>query len=84
MPKVKLGRDLVRDRAELRKRLVSAKAHLRGYAHQQSVANATGISEAKYNRILRGEGPWSLDDLAAIDKLLKFTDAELAQIVRGR
>lgn len=84
MPKVKLERNPAQERAELRKRLVSAKAHLRGYAHQQNVANATGISEAKYNRILRGEGLWLLDDLAAIDKLLKFTDAELAQIVRGR
>lgn len=84
MPKVKLGRDPVRDRAELRKRVVSAKALLRGYGSRIGVANAAGMTESRYNRLMRGETPWSLDDLAAVDKLLKFTDAELAQLVRGQ
>lgn len=84
MPRVKLGQDPKRERIELRRRMISAKAAIRGYESRATIAGAVGMDEHKYRNRLRGDTAWQLDDLAALDKVLRFTDAELAQLVRGR
>lgn len=84
MPKVKINVDPEKERVEMRKRMISAKAQLRGYGCRSDVSQALGKNLNWYTRRLNGGLSWGLDDLAALDKALKFTDAELAQIVRGR
>lgn len=84
MPKVKLVRNPEQEHIDLRKRMISAKAAMRGYESKKDIAYAIGMSNAVYSRRLNGDYKWSLDDLAALDRVLRFTDAELAQLVRGK
>ncbi len=83
MPKVKLGRDPVKERAQHRRNLIESKAHLRGYRSQSSLERALNKSNQWLSRHLRGESAWSAEDLLSLDKLLQFSAEELAEIVRG-
>lgn len=83
MPKVKLGRDPVKDRTQRRRNLIESKAHLRGYRNQSALARALNKPNEWASRRLRGVCAWSAEDLLSLDKLLQFSAEELAEIVRG-
>ncbi len=83
MPKVKLGRDPVKERSQHRRNLIESKAHLRGYRNQSALARALNKPDQWVSRHLRGECSWNAEDLLLLDKLLQFSAEELAEIVRG-
>lgn len=82
MPKVKLTRDIKQERIEYRRNLIESKAHFRGYRTQSALAEALGKDAGWLSRRIRGAASWELDDLAALDKTLKFEANEFAQLVR--
>lgn len=84
MPKVKLNRDIRKERIEFRRNLIEAKAHGRGYRTQKHLADAMGVSYSWLSRRIRGDSVLDLDDIDKLDKCLRFEAAELAQLVRGR
>lgn len=84
MPKVKLGRDIRKERIEYRRNLIEAKAHGRGYRTQVQLAEAMHVSKNWLSRRVRGEVPMELDDIDKLDKCLRFDAVELSQLVRCR
>lgn len=84
MPKVKLNRDIRKERIEFRRNLIEAKAHGRGYRTQTQLAEAMGVDVAWLSRRIRGASALDLDDIDKLDKCLRFEAAELAQLVRCR
>lgn len=85
MPKTKpLIRDVAGERAEVRNRLIKAKAYLRGYKTQKELSQALGENGNWLSRRLSGNSGITLDDALKMDKVLRFSAEELAQLVRGR
>lgn len=84
MPKVKLNRDIQRERVEFRRNMIESKARLRGYRTQVELEKALGVPGNWVSRRLRGETEMVLNDLDKLDKLLRFNAEELAQLIRGR
>lgn len=82
MPKVKLNRDIKQERIEYRRNLIESKAHFRGYRTQAALAKALGRDTSWLSRRIRGTTPWELDDLAELDKTLRFEANEFAQLAR--
>lgn len=84
MPKVKLNRDIKKERIEYRRNLIESKAHLRGYRTQKDVERALKLPAGWLSKRLSGAVRFDADDFDALDNLLKFDAQELAQLVRCR
>lgn len=83
MPKTKpLIRDEKAERAETRRKLIQSKMGARDIRSQVELARRSGISEHSVCSKLHS-GAWTADDLAKLDKALRFSAEELAAIVRG-
>lgn len=83
MPRVNLGRDPAAERETNRRNLIESYAKLRGYRVQESVAQAIKQTPEWYSRRLNGRCKWSLDDLAALNKVLRFSTEDMAALVCG-
>lgn len=84
MPRVKLSTTPQQKRDETRRNLIDGKAHARGYRRQGDVARTLGKPDCWYGRRLNGKNSWTLDDVAELDRVLRFSAEELTQIVRGK
>lgn len=83
MPKTKpLIRDEKAERAETRRKLIQSKMGARDIRSRVELSRRIGISETTLRSKLR-LGYWTADDLAKMDKVLRFSAEELAAIVRG-
>ena len=82
MPKVNLMPDPRADRAKKMRTAIMSKAASRDIRSQVELARRSGISEHSVCSKLRS-GAWTAEDLAKLDKALRFSAEELAAIVRG-
>ena len=83
MPKTKpLIRDEKAERAETRRKLIQSKMGARDTRPRVELSRRIGISENALHGKMR-LGCWTADDLAKMDKVLRFSAEELAAIVRG-
>lgn len=82
MPKVSLMPDSRADRAKKMRTAIMAKAASRDIRSQVELARRSGISEHSVCSKLHS-GAWTAEDLARLDKALRFSAEELAAIVRG-
>ena len=84
MPRVNLGRDPEQGKTEYRRRLIDGKAHFSGYKTKKDFARVLKVNCEWVSRRFDGATKWSLDDIAKLDNVLRFTTDELASLVRGR
>jgi len=76
MPKVNLARD---PRAE---RAASMRRTMRDIASQTELARRIGMRAGTLSAKMHS-GAWTAEDLAALDKVLRFSAEELAALVRS-
>ena len=78
MPKVNLARDPRAERAASMRRTINAKRGMRDIASARRIGMRAGTLSAKMH-----SGAWTAEDLAALDKVLRFSAEELAALVRS-
>ena len=83
MPKTKLDRMAIPPK-EIRRRIIRAAGCRAGVCRDKDLAEAAGIESRRLSDRYNGKVIWSADDLSAIDRVVGFTDSELAQIIRGK
>ena len=83
MPKVNLTPDPRAERDKHRRTAIQAKRCLRDIPTQVELSRKAGISEGSMCNKLRAGG-WTVEDLCKLDKVLHFSDAELAAVVRWK
>lgn len=83
MPKVKLGRDPGQEHTADIAKII--KHHMTDWdiATQTALAERTGIPRQTLGRRMR-RGGWELDELMALDKVLRFTAEDAAAIMGVR
>lgn len=82
MPKVNLARDPRAERAASMRRTINAKRGMRDIASQTELARRIGMRAGTLSAKMHS-GAWKAEDLAALDKVLRFSDEELAALVRS-
>lgn len=82
MPKVNLARDPRAERAASMRRTINAKRGMRDIASQTELARRIGMRAGTLSAKMRS-GAWTVEDLAALDKVLRFSAEELAALVRS-
>ncbi len=83
MSKVNLTPDPRAERDKQRRTAIQCKRLLRDIPSQVELSRKAGISEGGMCSKLRSGG-WTAEDLYKLDKVLRFSDAELAGLVRGQ
>jgi hypothetical protein len=83
MPKVNLTPDPRAERDKQRRTAIQCKRMLRDIPTQVELSRKAGISEGGMCSKLRSGG-WTAEDLYKLDNVLRFSDAELAALVRGQ
>lgn len=81
MPKVKLIRDEKAERAELRRIIIRKKMVERNYQPEFVISRLQMCKSTFYHR--QKDGEWTLEDIHNMDRVLWFTNEELAKMVRG-
>ena len=79
MPKVNLARDPRAERAASMRRTINAKRGMRDIASQTELARRIGMRAGTLSAKMRS-GAWTAEDLAALDKVLRFSAEELAAL----
>lgn len=82
MPKANLARDPRAERAASMRRTINAKRGMRDIASQTELARRIGMRAGTLSAKMRS-GAWTAEDLAALDKVLRFSAEELAALVRS-
>lgn len=82
MPKVNLARDPRAERAASMRRTINAKRGMRDIASQTELARRIGMRAGTLSAKMHS-GAWTVEDLAALDKVLRFSAEELAALVRS-
>lgn len=82
MPKVNLARDPRAERAASMRRTINAKRGMRDIASQTELARRIGMRAGTLSAKMQS-GAWTAEDLAALDKVLRFSAEELAALVRS-
>lgn len=82
MPKVNLARDPRAERAASMRRTINAKRGMRDIASQTELARRIGMRAGTLSAKMHS-GAWKAEDLAALDKVLRFSAEELAALVRS-
>ena len=82
MPKVNLARDPRAERAASMRRTINAKRGMRDIASQTELARRIGMRAGTLSAKMHS-GAWMAEDLAALDKVLRFSAEELAALVRS-
>lgn len=83
MPKVKLGRDPRQEHANTITRIIKHHMTDRDIATQTQLAERSGIPRQTLGRRMR-RGGWGLDELQALDKVLRFSPEDAAVIMGVR
>lgn len=83
MPKVKLGRDPRQEHAEAICRIIRHHMTDRDITTQTELAERSGIPRQTPGRRMR-RGGWGLDELLALDKVLRFSQEDAATIMGVR
>ena len=81
MPKVNLARDPRAERAASMRRTINAKRGMRDIASQTELARRIGMRAGTLSAKMHS-GAWTAEDLAALDKVLRFSAEELAALCR--
>ena len=82
MPKVNLARDPRAERAASMRRTINAKRGMRDIASRTELARRIGMRAGTLSAKMHS-GAWTAEDLAALDKVLRFSAEELAALVRS-
>lgn len=82
MPKVNLAREKRAERAASMRRTINAKRGMRDIASQTELARRIGMRAGTLSAKMHS-GAWTAEDLAALDKVLRFSAEELAALVRS-
>ena len=82
MPKVNLARDPRAERAASMRRTINAKRGMRDIASQTELARRIGMRAGTLSAKMHS-GAWTAEDLAVLDKVLRFSAEELAALVRS-
>lgn len=82
MQKVNLARDPRAERAASMRRTINAKRWMRDIASQTELARRIGMRAGTLSAKMHS-GAWTVEDLAALDKVLRFSAEELAALVRS-
>lgn len=83
MPKVKLGRDPRQEHANSISRIIRHHMTDRDISSQTELAQRSGIPRQTLGRRMRNGG-WGLDELLALDKVLRFSQEDAAAIMGVR
>lgn len=83
MPKVKLGRDPRQEHADAVCRIIKHHMTDRDIPSQTELAQRSGIPRQTLGRRMR-KGGWGLDELLALDKVLRFSQEDAAAIMGVR
>ena len=84
MPKVNLNPDRKKQRMEFRRNLVESKMRMRGIRSQYDMETRVGKPQGWLSKRFTFAVCWSADDFELLDKVLRFSSEELAQLVRGK
>ena len=82
MAKVNLTRDTRAERAANMRKAINAKRVMRDIPSQTELARRIGMRVGTLGTKMRS-GAWTVEELAALDKVLRFSAEELAALVRG-
>ena len=83
MPRTKLDK-LALSPFQVRARLIRSAGCRAGYFRDKDLADAAGLDGRRLSDRYCGRVDWSADDIKAIDRIVRFSDAEISQIVRGK
>lgn len=83
MPRVSWAVDDAEKRQENRRKIILMKMMERDINKQTELASMARINEMTLSRVLHSQNV-TTETLVKIDKVLHFTDSELASIVRGK
>lgn len=82
MPKVTLVRDRKAERAKTIRTIINAKRSERDIKHQSDLADACGLHRFTLSSKMTS-GVWTCEDIARLDRVLRFSGDEIVKIVRG-
>ena len=77
MPRVKLGRDPVKERRDVIRRIIRVGMAKREIRSVEELSHRTSIPQNQLGRRMRGDVSFSEDDLHAIIKVLHLTDDDI-------
>lgn len=83
MPRVKLGRDPRQEHINVISRIIKHHMADRDIATQTELAERCGIPRQTLGRRMR-RGGWGLEELQALDKVLRFSQEDAAAIMGVR
>lgn len=81
MPKVTWNRDAKKERAKQMRVIINTKAAQRDFRSQATLAKSVGINPSTLSTKIN-TGSWTCADLRDLDRVLRFSAEELAQLVR--
>lgn len=83
MPKTKLDR-LTLSPAQVRCRIIRSAASRAGFFRDRDVAEILGISQSCLSNRYSGIRPWTIDEIAVMERRLEMTNDEIVRFIRGR
>ena len=82
MPKVVLLHDEHAERAAVRRKILQCKLIERDWSPDDLIARLTMCRATWFKR--KKNGDWLLEDIAEMDRYLRFTSDELVRMIRGK